>query len=322
MRYTPLALATLLACATTPALATSVSIPVSALSVVTVPTVHDDQIVKIKNDKDKGQKKPNKNKAQKAKKDSKAKKGNKPSNKQAKKSDKPDKIEAKVRRSKEDRVRISNEVLKVPAPQGRDMSVLLGAAPLALLGSQISFPGVSDEQLLTYRNCPPGLAKKDPPCVPPGLAKQGVTYDEWVAYDDDRLDDIYLEQRDVYLDPDVFLDDDTLLLSSDQIGSLYGLRPAPSGKRYALIDGQPVLLTNEDYRSLLRINDLARVENLPAGLRVAPTAALTQRELRQTYKLPELEPGYNYAVVNGELVTLQDSAFETLQLIRIARAIF
>jgi hypothetical protein len=31
---------------------------------------------------------------------------------------------------------------------------------------------------------------------------------------------------------------------------------------------------------------------------------------------------YNYAVVNGELVTLQDSAFETLQLIRIARAIF
>jgi hypothetical protein len=41
-----------------------------------------------------------------------------------------------------------------------------------------------------------------------------------------------------------------------------------------------------------------------------------------TYKLPELEPGYNYAVVNGELVTLQDSAFETLQLIRIARAIF
>ncbi|MGI1660907.1 excinuclease ABC subunit A [Palleronia sp. KMU-117] len=26
--------------------------------------------------------------------------------------------------------------------------------------------------------CPPGLAKKDPPCVPPGLAKQGVDTDD------------------------------------------------------------------------------------------------------------------------------------------------
>lgn len=322
MTYTPLALATVLACATTPAFATSISLPISALSVLTVPTFQDEQIVKIKNDKDKGQKKANKNKPNKAKKDKKAEKINKSSNKKAKKSDVANKIDVKVRRSKEDRVRISSEVLQVLAPQGRDMTTLLAAAPLALLGSQISFSDVTVEQLLTYRNCPPGLAKKDPPCVPPGLAKQGVTYDEWVAYDDDQLDDIYLEQRDDYLDRDVVIDEGTLLLSSDQIASLYGLRPAPSGSRYALIDGQPVLLTNQDYTSLLRINDLARVENLPAGLRVAPTAALTQSELRQTYKLPELEPGFNYAVVNGELVTLQDSAFETLQLIRIARAIF
>ena len=329
MTYSPLALATLLACVTTPVFATSVSLSTSALSVVSVPTVQDAQIVLVKNDKDKGQNKAEKNKPEKAKK---AEKNNKASNNQAKKSDlanktkpdknKPDKSNAKVRRSKEDRVRISSEVLQVLAPQGRDMTTLLATAPLALLGSQISFSDVSDEQLLTYRNCPPGLAKKDPPCVPPGLAKKGVTYDEWVAYDDDQLDDIYLEQRDDYLDREVVLDDDTLLLSSDQIASLYGLRPAPSGNRYALIDGQPVLLTSEDYTSLLRINDLARVENLPSGLRVAPTAALTQSELRQTYKLPELEPGYNYAVVNGELVTLQDSAFETLQLIRIARAVF
>ena len=185
---------------------------------------------------------------------------------------------------------------------------------------------------LTYRNCPPGLAKMDPPCVPPGLAKKGVTYEEWVAYDDKQLDAIYLDQRTEFLDRDVVveedanrdvvLDDDTLLLSSEQIASLYDLRPAPAGKRYALIDGQPVLLTQEDYTSLLRINELARVENLLDGVRIAPTAALTQNELRQTYKLPQLETGNNYAVVNGELVTLQDSAFETLQLIRIARAIF
>ena len=308
MRYTSLAFASILACATTPALAASVSVPAFALSTMDVPTAKDGQIIEIKNDKDKGQKKAKKKKPKKDKK--------------AKKRIKPDKMKVKVKRSKEDRVRISNEVLRVPAPRGRDMNVLLEAAPLVLLGSQIIFPEISDEELLTFRNCPPGLAKKDPPCVPPGLAKKGVTYNDWVAYDDERLDDIYREQRDEYLDPDVSLDGDFLLLNSEQIASLYGLRPAPSGKRYALIDGQPVLLTDEDYTSLLRINDLARVENLPPELRVSPTAALTQNELRQTYKLPELEPGYNYSVVNGELVTLQDSAFETLQLIRIARAIF
>lgn len=311
MKYSPLAFATILACATAPVLEARVALPSSAISPLTVLTALDAQIIRIKNDKAKGQKKAKQTKQKKpkyAKKD--------------KKIDKPNNVKTKLKRSKDDRARLSDEILKIRAPQGRDMGVLLGAVPLALLGSEVIFSDVPDDQLLTYRNCPPGLAKKDPPCVPPGLAKKGVTYDEWVGYDGDRLDEIYLDQREEYLDRDVALDDDNLLLSTDQIASLYGLRPAPSGNRYALIDGQPVLLTDEDYTSLLQINDLARIENLPAGLRIAPTAALTQNELRQTYKLPELDPGYNYAVVNGELVTLQDSAFETLQLIRIARAIF
>jgi len=89
-----------------------------------------------------------------------------------------------------------------------------------------------------------------------------------------------------------------------------------------LIDGQPVLLTDEDNRLLLSIRDLDRAENLPAGGLISPTAALTQNELRQAHNLPILDPGFNYAVVNGELVTLEDSAFEALQLIRIARAVF
>ncbi|WP_340245748.1 transketolase [Sulfitobacter pontiacus] len=306
------------------------------MSSLTVPMGQDSQIVKIKNDKEKGPKKAKKEKHKKDKHGKKEKKHKKKHEKQAKKLEKKlekhEKVKVKVKRSKEDRSRISNEVLEVRAPEGRDMSVLLGAVPLALLGSRIAFADVPEDKRLTYRNCPPGLAKMDPPCVPPGLAKKGVTYEEWVAYDDKQLDAIYLDQRTEFLDRDVVveedanrdvvLDDDTLLLSSEQIASLYDLRPAPAGKRYALIDGQPVLLTQEDYTSLLRINELARVENLPDGVRIAPTAALTQNELRQTYKLPQLETGNNYAVVNGELVTLQDSAFETLQLIRIARAIF
>jgi hypothetical protein len=228
----------------------------------------------------------------------------------------------KIKRSKDERVRESDSILTVRAPDGRDMSVLLGALPLALLGSGVVFADVPEDRLLTYRNCPPGLAKKDPPCVPPGLAKKGMTYEDWVAFDDVRLDEIYLDQRRGYLDQGILLEDGDLLLNSTQIATLYGLRTVPSGSRYALIDGQPVLLTDEDNTSLLRIYELSRRDNLPTGLRIAPTAALTQDELRQTYKLPILEPGYNYAVVNGELVTLQDSAFDTLQLLRIARAVF
>lgn len=34
------------------------------------------------------------------------------------------------------------------------------------------------------KGCPPGLAKKDPPCVPPGLAKQGVGTDDWLRRGD------------------------------------------------------------------------------------------------------------------------------------------
>ncbi|MEH6675209.1 MAG: transketolase [Sulfitobacter sp.] len=349
MKFTPLACATILACAVAPVLNAGVALPSATISSLTLPMAQDSQIVKIKNDKEKGPKKakkekPKKEKHKKEKHAKKEKKHEKQAKKLEKKLEKHDKVKVKIKRSKEDRSRISSEILEVRAPEGRDMSVLIGAVPLALLGSQIAFADVPEEKLLTYRNCPPGLAKMDPPCVPPGLAKKGVTYEEWVAYDDKQLDDIYLDQREYFLDRDivvdggkdmgrdivrdenldrdVFLDDDTLLLSSDQIASLYDLRPAPADKRYALIDGQPVLLTHEDYTSLLRINELARVENLPEGVRIAPTAALTQNELRQTYKLPQLETGNNYAVVNGELVTLQDSAFETLQLIRIARAIF
>lgn len=240
-------------------------------------------------------------------------------------------------------------VLRAAAPESRDMAALLSAGALALLGDRVAFAEVEDDALLTYRNCPPGLAKKDPPCVPPGLAAQGVTYEEWISYDEDELDRIYLDRRRGYLedldDTDaqaatnnavvteetprriVRLDDtpvpgeQKLLLTSAQIAELYDLRPAPAGHRYALIDGLPVLLNEEDYTSLLRINELALSADVAEGVIVAPTAALTQDELRRTYRLPAADPGYKYTVLNGELIQLQDQAFETLQLIRIARAV-
>jgi len=57
-------------------------------------------------------------------------------------------------------------------------------------------------------------------------------------------------------------------------------------------------------------------------VQIAPTAALTQAELMQTYRLPPLEHGYSYSVLNGEVLALENDAFETLQLIRIARSVF
>ena len=57
--------------------------------------------------------------------------------------------------------------------------------------------------LAQNKGCPPGLAKKDPPCVPPGLAKKGVTAEEWSGRrgehydDDDRDDDVVYDSDDL-----------------------------------------------------------------------------------------------------------------------------
>lgn len=213
----------------------------------------------------------------------------------------------------------AERVMQVTAPDGRNLAVL-GAAALGLATPGIISASTPVDDLLTYRNCPPGLAKKDPPCVPPGLAKEGVVQEEWLQYDAEDLDRIWLERRGVFLDDDR---DYTrrLLLRSDQIATLYGLDPLPEGQYYGLIDGMPVLLDADDYRGLLLVNELAEAVNLGDNISIAPTAALTQQELMRLYRLPELPGGRNYAVLNGQVISLSDSEYETLQLIRIARAI-
>ncbi|WP_251374043.1 hypothetical protein [Ponticoccus alexandrii] len=198
---------------------------------------------------------------------------------------------------------------------------ILGLTGLALATPQLVVAEVPDDELVGYANCPPGLAKKDPPCVPPGLARKGVTSDEWLGYDADRYDDIWIERRRSLLDAYDIPEADGLLLRSDEIAALYGLVPAPEGQRYGLIDGLPILLDQDDYTSLLLLNELADVTRLDDGLRVAPTAALTQRELMSLYRLPQLADGQNYSVVNGQILQLSDSEYEMLQLIRIARAV-
>ena len=207
------------------------------------------------------------------------------------------------------------------APAGRDMRPLLAGSALALLGPGVVLSAEPEERLLSYRNCPPGLAKKDPPCVPPGLARKGMGYDEWVSYEASDYDRYWLERRALLLDG-ITRPAERNWLQADEIAALYGLAPAPAGQRYALIDGLPVLLDEDDYTALLLLREFADIPQLDTGLRVAPTAALTQAELAQLYRLPQLAPGQNYAVLNGEIVALDDDAYEALQLIRIARALF
>lgn len=215
-----------------------------------------------------------------------------------------------------------SRLLSTQAPDARDMTRILGAAGLALATPQLVISDVPENELITYANCPPGLAKKDPPCVPPGLAKNGVTYDEWASYDPDRYDTIWIDRRDAWLGSgyDVDPNPDLLLLQSDQIASLYGLDPAPGGQRYGLIDGMPVLLDDDDYTSLLVVNQLAQVTDL-GGVPIAPTAALTQQELINLYRLPQPGPDQSYAVLNGQLVQLDNSDYELLQMLRVARAV-
>jgi hypothetical protein len=99
---------------------------------------------------------------------------------------------------------------------------LLALAPLAL--TDIAFAGPE--------GCPPGLAKKNPPCVPPGQANKGVTTKQWVGRD--RVGDV--------------VDRDDLIFLYDY--PRYDLPPLPYGQRYAVVGNQIVVVDTETYAIL------------------------------------------------------------------------
>lgn len=79
------------------------------------------------------------------------------------------------------------------------------------------------------RNCPPGLAKKSPACVPPGQAKK------WGVGDIIDWDNVHIVTQPGY----------------------YGLSTPPRGDRYAIIDGQLVRVNRDSGQilSILRLVD-------------------------------------------------------------------
>ena len=80
--------------------------------------------------------------------------------------------------------------------------------------------------------CPPGLADREPACVPPGQARQGVTTEEWLGY---GPGDAVPEDAVVWIDNETAFGD---------------LPPLPEGQRYAVINGTIVALDEERYELL------------------------------------------------------------------------
>jgi hypothetical protein len=104
---------------------------------------------------------------------------------------------------------------------------LMAVALFAFAGVASAPPAAADTKA-----CPPGLAKKSPPCVPPGQAKKGVTTDEW--QNRDRVGEI--------------VDHDDLTYLDDFLR--YEMRPLPEGQRYAVIDDRIVVIDSESFRIL------------------------------------------------------------------------
>ena len=89
--------------------------------------------------------------------------------------------------------------------------------------------------------CPPGLAKKETPCVPPGQAKKGVTTQDWLNRHPigERISPERVEWIDDF--------------------SRYDLPPLADGRRYAVIDGMLVELDRDTYELLQLVRTAAAV---------------------------------------------------------------
>ena len=108
----------------------------------------------------------------------------------------------------------------------------IGAAALIL--ATLALPSPLPGQPAT---CPPGLAKKDPPCVPPGLARQGTealeTLGPW------RIGDRLPEEAILYRDG-----------GEASLAAL--LPPLEDGQTYVVVDGG-ILAIDRTTLEILRI---------------------------------------------------------------------
>ena len=88
-------------------------------------------------------------------------------------------------------------------------------------------------------HCPPGLLKKDPPCVPPGLARQGVTTLEYTGRY--RIGERLPQSAILYYDsPEISLED--------------YLTPLPEDQVYVVVDDGIAVIDRDTYEILQLID--------------------------------------------------------------------
>lgn len=112
----------------------------------------------------------------------------------------------------------------------------VAVAALMLAGAMAWVPSPLNAQMnfgsnRTASHCPPGLAKKNPPCVPPGQAAKGAVQVGEVL----RLGNIHIITR----------------------PGRYGLGDPPPGDRYAIVNGRLIRVDENSgkVRSILRVVD-------------------------------------------------------------------
>ena len=93
--------------------------------------------------------------------------------------------------------------------------------------------------------CPPGLAGRDPACVPPGLARHGVDPEDWIG----PITTNYVVGD--------FLNHDDFVTVTDL--RKLGLPELAPGEEYAVIDGTLVRLDSDSYEILQLIRAAASV---------------------------------------------------------------
>lgn len=115
-------------------------------------------------------------------------------------------------------------------------NLIKASATALLLASSFSVA----TPLAAQQNCPPGLAKKNPPCVPPGQARQGVTTQEWLNRNaiGDRISR-----------------EDLLLLELLYPERYRQLPRLPQDEAYAVVDGGIVTLSRTSLQ-ILRFIDI------------------------------------------------------------------
>ena len=86
------------------------------------------------------------------------------------------------------------------------------------------------QSLSLVQNCPPGLARKDPACVPPGQARKALGAGSVIDWDD-----VHVVTR----------------------PGLYGLSEPPTGQRYVIVDGRLVRVDSRTSKilSIIRLVD-------------------------------------------------------------------